>query len=106
MEDKLYHFPDFKLQLRPDHPAFNGHFSGAPIVPGVVILDNIFRYIEEESQGDLSADGLEFVKFRSPLLPNQILKLQFSFLSFHRIQFLGKVRDTTVVTGVLLLRSS
>ncbi len=106
MREKEFHIPDLELQLGPDHPAFNGHFPGSPIVPGVVILDNIFRYIEEDPQIDFSIDRLEFVKFRSPLLPNQILKLQFSFLSDHRIQFHGDVQDTTTVTGVLLLLSN
>lgn len=106
MGEKQFHYPDIELQFEPDHPAFDGHFPGAPIVPGVVILDHIISSLEENSPRNSPIDGLEFVKFRTPLLPDQILKLQFSFLSLHRIQFQGNVQGTTVISGVLLLKSN
>lgn len=106
MGENKFHIPDLELQFGPDHPAFDGHFPNAPIVPGVVILDNIFRFFEENVQRGISIDGLESAKFRSPLLPNQMLRLRFSLLSLKRVQFLGKVQDTTVVSGVFLLQSN
>lgn len=105
MGEKEFNFPGLELQFGPDHPAFGGHFPGAPIVPGVVILDNIIRALEENSQMNLFVDGLEFVKFFAPLLPDQLLKLQFSFLSLHRIQFFGNAQGSKVIFGVLLVQS-
>lgn len=33
------------------HPAFAGHFPGAPLLPGVVLLDEMLRVVEEARGG-------------------------------------------------------
>lgn len=45
------------------HPCLPGHFPGAPVVPGVVILDEVLRAS--------SASGLAWAKFHAPLLPDE-----------------------------------
>jgi 3-hydroxyacyl-[acyl-carrier-protein] dehydratase len=45
------------------HPCLPGHFPGAPVVPGVVILDEVLRAS--------AASGLAWAKFHAPLLPDE-----------------------------------
>jgi len=56
--------------IAPDHPALPGHFPGRPIVPGVVILDQVLAAIES-AHGPLGPLRLPQVKFVQPLLPGQ-----------------------------------
>jgi len=95
---------DLEIKFQSDHPVFEGHFPGTPIVPGVVILENIFRFLEENICNEIIIDKLEQVKFRTPLLPNQKLKVSFSVLSPNRIKFLGNVQENMVVSGSLLIK--
>ena len=51
-----------------DHPALPGHFPGRPVVPGVLLLEQVLLAIEAEC-GALPALELPQVKFARPLLP-------------------------------------
>ena len=63
------------LHIAPDHPAFAGHFPGAPIVPGVVLLDAAVhaavQMLRPAGSDDAVADSAEkcsigSVKFLEP----------------------------------------
>jgi 3-hydroxyacyl-[acyl-carrier-protein] dehydratase len=53
-----------------DHPSLPGHFPGAPIVPGVVILDEILAALIEWRE-DSHVTVISGVKFLVPLKPSQ-----------------------------------
>ena len=53
-----------------DHPSLDGHFPGAPIVPGVVILDEVAAALTEW-QKDSQLLGIRIVKFVQPLQPGR-----------------------------------
>lgn len=53
-----------------DHPALAGHFPGRPIVPGVVILDEV-RSAIVATHPEFSARAWPVVKFHAPLLPDE-----------------------------------
>ena len=55
------------------HPALPGHFPDAPLVPGVLLLDRVAAAIERRWGSAVS--GFAQVKFRRPLLPQQVAQL-------------------------------
>ena len=61
--------------LPPDHPCLPGHFPGRPLVPGVVLLDEVVAAIEA-SHGPLGPLRLPQVKFVQPLLPGQAARVE------------------------------
>ena len=52
------------------HPSLPGHFPGTPIVPGVVILDEILAALTEWRAGS-HVTAIRAVKFLAPLKPQQ-----------------------------------
>src|SRR6266702_7902328 len=53
-----------------DHPSLPGHFPGAPLVPGVVILDEVLAALAEWREG-CQLIVIRAVKFLVPLKPEQ-----------------------------------
>lgn len=58
-----------------DHPSLAGHFPGRPIVPGVILLQQVIDAIEA-THGGLPPLRLPQVKFLQPLLPGQVASVQ------------------------------
>jgi 3-hydroxyacyl-[acyl-carrier-protein] dehydratase len=56
------------------HPSLPGHFPGQPIVPGVLLLDQVLDAIEA-AHGPLQALRLPQVKFLQPLLPGEVASI-------------------------------
>ncbi|MGH8032200.1 MAG: hypothetical protein ACREO8_07520 [Luteimonas sp.] len=61
-----------------DHPCLPGHFPGAPIVPGVVVLDHVLAAIESAAgiPGGLGALRLRQVKFVRALQPGEVARIE------------------------------
>ena len=60
-----------------DHPSLQGHFPGAPLVPGVVILDEVLETLIAW-RGTSQLTGVRNVKFLSPLKPEQPFTISLS----------------------------
>lgn len=58
------------------HPCLAGHFPGNPVVPGVVVLDQVIAAIEHTHGPLPSALRLPQVKFLQPLLPEQEARIE------------------------------
>ena len=65
-----------QFSIRPDHPCLPGHFPGRPLVPGVVVLEQVLRAAEAAAGGPLGALRLPQVKFMAPLLPGQEARIE------------------------------
>lgn len=57
------------------HPCLPGHFPGRPLVPGVVVLDQVLAAIEA-AHGPLGPLRLPQVKFAHPLLPGEAASIE------------------------------
>lgn len=57
-----------RFQIGATHPALEGHFPGRPLVPGVVVLDEVQRALAAAWPGT-RVNAWPQVKFHAPLLP-------------------------------------
>ena len=60
------------LSISHDHPSLAGHFPGYPVVPGVVLLNEVLETLRRGSVASLMVTGLPMVKFSSPLRPEVV----------------------------------
>ena len=70
-----------------DHPAFPGHFPGAPILPGVVLLDIALQVIAKASGIALDCCEISSVKFLSPANPADKLVIEHTVSASGTIRF-------------------
>ena len=57
------------LEIAIDHPAFDGHFPGFPVVPGVTLLDEAMFAIAAET--GVLHNRISWAKFLRPVRPGQ-----------------------------------
>lgn len=88
--------------IRGNHPTLPGHFPGAPLVPGVVILDEVLAALIEWRQ-DSQLTGIRLVKFLAPLQPEQAFTISFSAKNERasEINFCCRAEDRIIVEGRL-----
>ena len=72
--------PAITVRVSADHPAFDGHFPGRPILPGVAVLAEVLE--AALAQPALAAaigatPRLGVVKFLSPVEPGATLSIVF-----------------------------
>ena len=84
------------LRIDAGHPSLPGHFPGAPVVPGVVLLDCIGASLERAGAGRFARLGA--VKFLAPLLPGQEAELQWT-REGRRVRFRIVRDDATILSG-------
>lgn len=66
----------YALQVDGEHPAYQGHFPGHPVLPGVVQVDWALR-LGAEAFGPLGAfRSLEHLKFQAIIEPDEPLELR------------------------------
>jgi len=89
------------LAIPANHPAFAGHFPGTPIVPGVVLLDEVMHAIMTDTGSAASAWQISAVKFLSPLKPTETVIIEHEQLANGSIKFEVLANDRQIVTGSL-----
>jgi 3-hydroxyacyl-[acyl-carrier-protein] dehydratase len=83
-----------------DHPALAGHFPGRPLVPGVMLLDWVFREAQRVLNCDAKSLQVRECKFFDPLLPTQSAELYFDGFA-SRVNFRIRRGDVLLAAGIL-----
>ena len=91
------------LKIPADHPAFAGHFPGVPIVPGVVLLDEVMHAVVSDMGLAAMAWQISYVKFLSPLKPNEAVVIEHEQLPNGNIKFEVLEGTRQIVAGSFAL---
>jgi beta-hydroxyacyl-ACP dehydratase FabZ len=91
-----------------NEPFFQGHFPGAPVMPGVLILESmaqvagvmIYRDLPDKHSKLIYFTGIENAKFRRPVLPGDQLRIEMELLN--RRDNFGKMSGQATVDGKLV----
>src|SRR5579884_4085617 len=86
------------VHISTEHPAFQGHFPGAPLLPGVVMLDELLSTLEVDALGWTIASA----KFLQPVRPGETLTLEHESLASGAIRFTIRSGGRPVATGTLV----
>lgn len=87
-------------QVGADHPSLPGHFPGRPIVPAVVILDEVIKAFNRWQPG-WRVGAILSAKFVSPLLPGETMTIDLS-ASGEKINFTCHQGDRRFAFGQML----
>ena len=93
---------EVRRKISAGHPALPGHFPDTPIVPGVVILDEILAALTEWRE-DSHVTSIRTVKFLVPLKPEQRFTIYLSAdqAAEGEVDFSCRVEDRVIVEGRL-----
>ncbi|MFN0087269.1 MAG: 3-hydroxyacyl-ACP dehydratase FabZ [Blastocatellia bacterium] len=88
--------------------VFQGHFPGAPVFPGVLIIEAmaqagavlLFREVADRASKLLYFTGIDEAKFRRPVVPGDQLRIEVTVLRF-KLGF-AKLKAEAFVDGQLV----
>ena len=88
------------LHVPTQHPAFGGHFPGAPLLPGVVLLDEMLQAVPPASGWSIAT-----AKFLHPVRPGETLTLEHEPpLANGAVRFTIRSAGQPVASGTLIPR--
>jgi 3-hydroxymyristoyl/3-hydroxydecanoyl-(acyl carrier protein) dehydratase len=95
---------DRTLTIGKDHPALPGHFPGHPVVPGVVILDEVIETLRQRHGDSLTVTGVPAVKLCSPLRPDEPLMIMIESEDGETAAFTCRVGSRVIASGSVRFR--
>jgi len=81
------------------HPALPGHFPGHPVVPGVVILSEVWDALLANAKRPLRCTGWPNVKFLAPLSPEEPFTIEKELTGPGTARFTCKSAERTFAQG-------
>jgi len=67
-----------RFRIAANHPALPGHFPGAPVVPGVLLLAECLQQLETHEGRRLRCRRIERAKFLRPVAPGDTISASLS----------------------------
>src|ERR671928_1434865 len=101
-------------QVTINEPFFQGHFPGAPVMPGVLVVEALaqvgailaLREIEDRERKLVLFTGIETARFRQPVVPGDTLMLEVTALRIgsrvQRMRGEAKVKGKLVAEAVIM----
>ncbi len=89
------------LTMPADHPAYDGHFPGAPVLPGAVLLAAAIDAIEAAEPRSAGRWRVPVMKFLGAVRPGEPLELEFHRLESGAIRFQLDSRGRAIAEGTL-----
>lgn len=75
-EDRLLDTQRFTLEVAADHPAFEGHFPGHPVLPGVVLLAEVVACAQRCLGLPMDRILIKVAKFHAPVARGATLAIE------------------------------
>ena len=71
-----------RVAIPDDHPAFDGHFPGRPILPGVAQLDLVLGLLDRALNAPVTLRRVRRMKFSSTVTPGATLAFRLAQSTF------------------------
>ncbi len=91
----------FTLRIDAGHPAFDGHFPGTPVLPGVVLLERVLDGIRTSSAHGSPRWQVQAAKFLRVVSPGEELLIEHEAGPDGSIRWWVRAGDEPVANGVL-----
>ncbi len=87
--------------INSEHPALAGHFPGNPIVPGVILIDEVVAAFRLFIGKAVNIVAMPNIKFASPLLPEKEFEISFEQKKEGLVSFVMQSSGVIIMTGQL-----
>ncbi|HEY6482711.1 MAG TPA: hypothetical protein VIY54_04215 [Steroidobacteraceae bacterium] len=91
------------LTIPSEHPAYQGHFPGTPVLPGVVLLDAVLQTLDAPMRHHWR---IASAKFHRAVRPGEALLLDYETLANESIRFAVRTAGRLVASGLLVPASA
>lgn len=89
------------IQVSKDHASLAGHFPGCPVVPGVVLIDEVTAIVQSACQ-TLVLKNIRHIKFLKPLLPGMVCHISIEMKDNNNVVFMCRSEEQVIAKGKLV----